>query len=179
MASHNSLAMRNRKRKLHIQDSIRSIYLTILPNYRLATFLLNLSSKYRPGHKLIKFDIDFPERMAKSPDFQASLMGVTRQAVINLWIAERLRKETAWQKGWSENPGSDHKSDDTRKETAEGDAMKIQEIMLKNRVCWKHLFISIYCISLSGLSALFSGCATYSQLDKANQRLSCLGSVKK
>ncbi len=54
---------------------------------------LNLSTKERPGHKQIRFDIDFPEWMTKSLDLQASLSGVTRQAIIKLWIAERLRNE--------------------------------------------------------------------------------------
>lgn len=36
-------------------------------------------------------------------DFQASLMGITRQAVIRLWVAERLRKELLQQKKISLN----------------------------------------------------------------------------
>jgi hypothetical protein len=54
---------------------------------------LDLSTKERPGHKQIRFDIDFPEWMTDCLDRQAGMIGVTRQALIKLWIAERLGKE--------------------------------------------------------------------------------------
>jgi len=37
--------------------------------------------------------VDFPEWMIHSLDRQASKMGVARQAVIKIWIAERLKEE--------------------------------------------------------------------------------------
>jgi len=54
---------------------------------------LDLSTAARPGHKQKRVNADFPEWMIKSLDHQASKMGVARQAVIKIWIAERLKSE--------------------------------------------------------------------------------------
>ncbi|MEE4359197.1 MAG: hypothetical protein V2I97_22195 [Desulfococcaceae bacterium] len=51
---------------------------------------LDLSTKDRPGHKHIRFYIDFPEWMTDCIDRQADMIGVTRQTLIRSWIAERL-----------------------------------------------------------------------------------------
>lgn len=54
---------------------------------------LDLSTAERPGHKQRRVNVDFPEWMINSIDRQASKLGVARQAVIKIWIAERLKEE--------------------------------------------------------------------------------------
>lgn len=54
---------------------------------------LDLSTAERPGHKQRRVNVDFPEWMIHSLDMEASKIGVTRQSVIKMWIAERLKTE--------------------------------------------------------------------------------------
>ena len=54
---------------------------------------LDLSTAERPGHKQKRINVDFPEWMVHSLDHQTSRMGVSRQAVIKVWVAERLQAE--------------------------------------------------------------------------------------
>jgi hypothetical protein len=39
--------------------------------------------------------VDFPEWMIESLDPEAERLGVTRQSIIKVWIAERLEKSVA------------------------------------------------------------------------------------
>lgn len=55
---------------------------------------LAISKARRPGHEQKRVNVDFPSWMIESLDVQASRLGVTRQSVIMLWIAERLKEET-------------------------------------------------------------------------------------
>ncbi len=55
---------------------------------------LATSNARRPGHEQKRVNVDFPSWMIESLDTQASRLGVTRQSVIKLWIAERLKEET-------------------------------------------------------------------------------------
>lgn len=55
---------------------------------------LATSKARRPGHEPKRVNVDFPSWMIESLDTQASRLGVTRQSVIKLWIAERLKEET-------------------------------------------------------------------------------------
>jgi hypothetical protein len=55
---------------------------------------LATSHARRPGHEQKRVNVDFPSWMIESLDAQASRLGVTRQSVIKLWIAERLKEET-------------------------------------------------------------------------------------
>ena len=55
---------------------------------------LATSNARRPGHERKRVNVDFPSWMIKSLDAQATRIGVTRQSVIKLWIAERLKEET-------------------------------------------------------------------------------------
>ena len=57
------------------------------------TSYLDRSTRERPGHKQRRVNVDFPEWMIQSLDMEASKMGVTRQSVIKMWIAERLKIE--------------------------------------------------------------------------------------
>ena len=41
-----------------------------------------------------KVNVDFPEWIIESLDQEAKKIGVTRQSIIKIWIAERLKEET-------------------------------------------------------------------------------------
>ena len=42
-----------------------------------------------------KVNVDFPEWVIESLDREAKKIGVTRQSIIKMWIAERLKEEAA------------------------------------------------------------------------------------
>ena len=44
-----------------------------------------------------KVNVDFPEWVIESLDKEAKKIGVTRQSIIKVWIAERLKEETGHQ----------------------------------------------------------------------------------
>ncbi len=44
----------------------------------------------RPGREQKRVNVDFPVWMIKSLDREAERLGVTRQSIIKIWIAERL-----------------------------------------------------------------------------------------
>jgi len=52
---------------------------------------LDMSTATRPGESARRVNVDFPEWMVHSLDREARRLGVTRQSVIKVWIAERLR----------------------------------------------------------------------------------------
>ena len=54
---------------------------------------LALSKTRRPGHEQRRVNVDFPNWIIESLDVQASRLGVTRQSIIKMWIAERLKEE--------------------------------------------------------------------------------------
>jgi hypothetical protein len=56
---------------------------------------LDLSGARRPGLRPRRVNVDFPSWMVESLDREARRLGVSRQAVIKLWIAERLARRTA------------------------------------------------------------------------------------
>ena len=41
-----------------------------------------------------KINVDFPEWVIESLDKEAKKIGITRQSIIKVWIAERLKEET-------------------------------------------------------------------------------------
>lgn len=51
---------------------------------------LDLSPARRSKREVQRVNVDFPAWMVSSLDAEASRLGVTRQAVIKTWIAERL-----------------------------------------------------------------------------------------
>lgn len=53
---------------------------------------LDMNAAQRPGHALKRVNIDFPAWMVQALDHEASRLGVSRQAVIKLWLAERLEQ---------------------------------------------------------------------------------------
>lgn len=50
----------------------------------------DLSTTRRPGLEPKRVNVDFPTWMVERLDAEARRLGVTRQALIKLWIAERL-----------------------------------------------------------------------------------------
>lgn len=53
---------------------------------------LDLSKATRPGSEPKRVNVDFPVWMIQSLDREADRLGVTRQSIIKVWIAERLQK---------------------------------------------------------------------------------------
>lgn len=51
---------------------------------------LDLSQMTRPNQSLKRVNVDFPSWMVERLDRGAKRLGVTRQSVIKLWIAEKL-----------------------------------------------------------------------------------------
>lgn len=51
---------------------------------------LDLSTARRPNQSLKRVNVDFPKWMINSLDKEASRLGVTRQSIIKVWLAERL-----------------------------------------------------------------------------------------
>ncbi len=51
---------------------------------------LDLSKAVRPGHDAKRVNVDFPAWMVSRLDHEADRLGVARQALIKVWIAERL-----------------------------------------------------------------------------------------
>ncbi|MEK8090924.1 type II toxin-antitoxin system BrnA family antitoxin [Thermithiobacillus plumbiphilus] len=52
--------------------------------------VLDLSKAHRPLQKQRRVNVDFPDWMVESLDREASRLGVTRQSIIKVWLAERL-----------------------------------------------------------------------------------------
>jgi hypothetical protein len=59
---------------------------------------LDLSSLKRPNQTPRRVNVDFPEWMVVSLDKEAARLGVTRQSIIKVWLAERLESTSVEQK---------------------------------------------------------------------------------
>ena len=55
--------------------------------------LLDLSSASRPGLEQKRVNVDFPIWVVESLDREANRLGVPRQSLIKMWIADRLKEE--------------------------------------------------------------------------------------
>jgi hypothetical protein len=55
---------------------------------------LDLTQLERPGHQPQRIQIDFPTWMITALDYEASRLGISREAVIKVWIAEHLAART-------------------------------------------------------------------------------------
>jgi hypothetical protein len=53
---------------------------------------LDTDSARRPNQEVKRVNVDFPKWMITSLDREARRLGVTRQSIIKVWIAERLEK---------------------------------------------------------------------------------------
>lgn len=54
---------------------------------------LDLSTLHRPNQKQKRVNVDFPVWIIESLDKEANRIGVTRQSIIKLWLAERLEEQ--------------------------------------------------------------------------------------
>jgi hypothetical protein len=52
---------------------------------------LDVSRSRRPGEETRRINVDFPAWMVTSMDREARRLGVTRQSIIKMWLAERLQ----------------------------------------------------------------------------------------
>lgn len=53
---------------------------------------LDMATASRPRRDVRRVNVDFPAWMVESLDREARRLGVTRQSIIKVWIAERLEK---------------------------------------------------------------------------------------
>jgi hypothetical protein len=53
---------------------------------------LDLAKARRPRQSQRRVNVDFPIWMIEQLDQEASRLGVTRQSIIKVWLAERLRR---------------------------------------------------------------------------------------
>ena len=53
---------------------------------------LDLSKARRPNQEQKRVNVDFPLWMIQSLDKEAKRLGVPRQSIIKIWLAERLHK---------------------------------------------------------------------------------------
>jgi hypothetical protein len=56
---------------------------------------LDLATARRPTQTARRVNVDFPVWMIDSLDQEAARLGVTRQSIIKVWIAERLEKRAS------------------------------------------------------------------------------------
>ena len=56
------------------------------------TTMLDLSKSKRVLQEQKRVNVDFPTWMIESLDREAGKLGVTRQSIIKVWLAERLEK---------------------------------------------------------------------------------------
>jgi hypothetical protein len=56
---------------------------------------LDLEAARRPRLEARRVNVDFPLWMVEQLDREASRLGVTRQSIIKLWLAERLESRSA------------------------------------------------------------------------------------
>ncbi|NKB69059.1 MAG: CopG family transcriptional regulator [Candidatus Latescibacteria bacterium] len=56
---------------------------------------LDLSTARRPNQAQKRINLDCPIWMIESLDKEASRVGVTRQSIIKIWLAERLEEAAA------------------------------------------------------------------------------------
>jgi len=56
------------------------------------TEFLDFTNAKRPGQDQKRVNVDFPVWMIHSLDKEAKRLGVARQSIIKIWIAERLKE---------------------------------------------------------------------------------------
>ena len=59
------------------------------------TGALDLANARRPLQESKRVNVDFPTWMIDSLDREANRLGVTRQSIIKVWLAERLEQTTS------------------------------------------------------------------------------------
>ena len=56
---------------------------------------LDLTTSRRPTQAQRRVNVDFPAWMIESLDNEAARLGVTRQSIIKVWLAERLQQKVS------------------------------------------------------------------------------------
>ncbi|NQX87415.1 MAG: CopG family transcriptional regulator [Halioglobus sp.] len=56
---------------------------------------LDLDKARRPNQEQRRVNVDFPTWMIESLDREAGRLGVTRQSIIKVWLAERLEQRAS------------------------------------------------------------------------------------
>jgi len=56
---------------------------------------LDLSKARRPKQEQKRVNVDFPIWMIQSLDKEARRLGIPRQSIIKIWLAERLQRSSA------------------------------------------------------------------------------------
>ncbi len=56
---------------------------------------LDIEKARRPGLEQKRVNVDFPKWMIQALDKEAKRLGVTRQSIIKIWIAERLKQTSS------------------------------------------------------------------------------------
>ena len=59
------------------------------------TGALDLAKARRPLREQKRVNVDFPTWMIESLDKEATRLGVTRQSIIKVWLAERLEQSAS------------------------------------------------------------------------------------
>jgi hypothetical protein len=59
------------------------------------TGVLDLSKARRPNEEQRRVNVDFPTWMIEMLDREARRLGVTRQSIIKIWLAERLEQSAS------------------------------------------------------------------------------------
>jgi len=59
------------------------------------TAALDLSKARKPLQEQRRVNVDFPSWMIESLDREAGRLGVTRQSIIKIWLAERLAQSAS------------------------------------------------------------------------------------
>ena len=59
------------------------------------TNYLDVSKAHRPAQEQRRVNVDFPIWMIHSLDKEAKRLGVPRQSIIKVWVAQRLEKKKA------------------------------------------------------------------------------------
>jgi hypothetical protein len=54
---------------------------------------LDAAAVRRPGLEQRRVNVDFPTWMVEALDLESRRLGVTRQSIIKVWIAERLEQQ--------------------------------------------------------------------------------------
>lgn len=55
---------------------------------------LDWSKAKRPGLEQRRVNVDLPSWMINSLDMEAKRVGVTRQSIVKVWLAERIKAES-------------------------------------------------------------------------------------
>jgi hypothetical protein len=56
---------------------------------------LDIAKAKRPAQEQRRVNVDFPVWMIESLDREAKRLGVTRQSIIKMWLAERLERRAS------------------------------------------------------------------------------------